>query len=224
MPEGGFFETKRSSPTSFAIVVMMHGAVLTALAMSKMEFDIIPKKDPTKVVFIEPPKDPPPIPEPVDKKVEVRQKAAIDQVKPVIKVDRPTDLAIDKPTPYIPIFDPGPSGDSIQKPIDLPLPPKPEPVPEGVRVEARIDPRSRLQPEYPASEQRSEREGNVTVRVVVGEDGRVKSVEKLSATSDAFFRATEQHALRHWRFKPATIDGKPVESRKTMNVRFQLDS
>jgi protein TonB len=63
----------------------------------------------------------------------------------------------------------------------------------------------------------------VTVRIVIGADGRVKQVEKLKATSDAFFRATEQQALRHWRYKPATLDGKPVESRTTVTVRFRLD-
>jgi protein TonB len=58
--------------------------------------------------------------------------------------------------------------------------------------------------------------------VLIGADGRVKAVEKLRATSDAFFRATEQQALRHWRFKPATVDGRPVEARKVMTVHFQL--
>ena len=52
----------------------------------------------------------------------------------------------------------------------------------------------------------------------------MKGVEKIRATSDAFFRATERQALRHWRFKPATVDGRPVESRTTMTVHFQLQA
>jgi protein TonB len=28
--------------------------------------------------------------------------------------------------------------------------------------------------------------------------------------------------LRHWRFKPAMLDGKPVESWKVMTVRFEM--
>ncbi len=66
--------------------------------------------------------------------------------------------------------------------------------------------------------------GSVTVVVTIGTDGRVKNVEKVRAASEAFYRATEQQALRHWRFKPATVDGKPVESRKTMTVHFRLDA
>ena len=91
-------------------------------------------------------------------------------------------------------------------------------------MEARLDPRSELLPPYPAEEERAEREGMVTIKVFIGTDGRVKRAEKVSAASDAFWRETHRHALRNWRFKPATLDGKPVESVKTMTVRFVLDS
>ena len=89
---------------------------------------------------------------------------------------------------------------------------------------ARLDSSSELQPPYPAAEERAEVEGSVVIRILIGTDGRVKAVEKVRATSDAFFRATERQALRHWRFKPATVDGRPVESRQTMTVRFQLNA
>jgi protein TonB len=91
-------------------------------------------------------------------------------------------------------------------------------------MEARLDPRSELLPDYPPEEQRAEREGNVTIRVFIGPDGRVKRAEKVAAASEAFWRATERHAIRNWRFKPATLDGSPVESVKVMTVRFVLDS
>jgi periplasmic protein TonB len=101
-----------------------------------------------------------------------------------------------------------------------------EPLPDvpaaPVRVEAQLDTRSELQPPYPASEERAGTEGSVTVRVTIGAAGRVKAIEKLSATSEAFFRATQRHAMRHWRFRPATLDGKPVESVKTMRLVFVL--
>ena len=61
------------------------------------------------------------------------------------------------------------------------------------------------------------------MRVRIGPDGRVKSAEKIRATHDDFFRATLQHALRNWRFKPATVDGRPIESSKVMTLHFTLD-
>jgi protein TonB len=63
----------------------------------------------------------------------------------------------------------------------------------------------------------------VRVRVTIGADGRVKAAEKVSATSDAFWRNTERQALTRWRFRPATVDGRPIESSKVLNVKFQLD-
>ncbi|RYE01614.1 MAG: TonB family protein, partial [Sphingomonadales bacterium] len=62
----------------------------------------------------------------------------------------------------------------------------------------------------------------VSVRVLIGTDGRVKAVEQVSATSTAFFEATKRQALGKWRFKPATRGGVPQESWKTMSVRFEL--
>jgi protein TonB len=61
------------------------------------------------------------------------------------------------------------------------------------------------------------------IRVTVGPDGRVKSAEKVRATTDAFYEATERHARARWRFRPATVDGRPVEARKTLTVEFRLD-
>jgi protein TonB len=51
----------------------------------------------------------------------------------------------------------------------------------------------------------------------------VEAVEKVSATSDAFWRVTERQALSRWRFKPATVDGNPVQSSKVLSVFFKLD-
>jgi protein TonB len=102
----------------------------------------------------------------------------------------------------------------------LPLP-KLEPKPP-VRVEARLR-SGDLQPPYPASEEKLEREGKVTIRVTIGTDGRVKAAERVSAASEAFYAATERHALRSWRFSPAMVDGRPVESTKVLTVSFRLD-
>jgi periplasmic protein TonB len=62
----------------------------------------------------------------------------------------------------------------------------------------------------------------VTLRVLVGVDGRVVRAEQVTATSEEFWRVTLQHALARWRFKPATRDGIPYEAWRTMTVRFTL--
>ena len=92
-------------------------------------------------------------------------------------------------------------------------------------IGANIDPRyaNYLQPPYPSDEIRAGNGGRVSVRVLIGVDGRVKDIEKLSAASDSFWDATRRQALSKWRFKPATRDGAPYEAWKTMNVSFVLN-
>src|SRR3546814_13807544 len=78
----------------------------------------------------------------------------------------------------------------------MPHPPAPP-----VRIEPEMRAGIALQPPYPASERRMNREGTVTIRLLIGADGRVKSAEKVRATSEAFYSVTERHALSRWRFR-----------------------
>ena len=48
-------------------------------------------------------------------------------------------------------------------------------------------------------------------------------IPQVSAASEAFFAATRKQALEKWRFKPATRDGIPEESWRTMSVTFVLN-
>jgi protein TonB len=219
MTQGGFYEKKRLSPTGIAVVALLHGAAVTALIMAKMEGPIKDRFTRTETTWIPLPKDPPPPPPPTTK-VRTEQPVSdshIDQFPPVVKV----------PPIGGDTFDPGPIAINIPNippgPITLPPPPPPPVIHEPVRKSAEIDSRSALQPPYPASAQREGAEGFVQVRVAIGPDGRVKAVEKVKASRDDFFAATERQALRYWRFKPATIDGKPIESSKMMSVTFRLD-
>jgi len=171
---------------------------------------------PIPIIDITDPVPPPPEPE---RKVETQPRATQPEIyipqppipQPQQPVLRGTDvIPVDPPRTVI--VDPGPA--VIAEP-PAPLPPL---------IGAQRDPRfaSAYQPEYPSQELRAQRDGNVSVRVLIGTDGRVKAVEQVSATSPAFFEATRKQALAKWRFKPATRGGIPQESWKTMSVRFEL--
>ena len=216
MTETGFFAQKQRSPTSLALVILLHGALIAAVVLIKgpafhrlvdpiIETRLIPI-DPTP-----PPNPPPPRPEP--------------QQHPRERFDDPPPL---NPTPPLgPPTDPGPPQTHLTETagsgtLDIPrLPPEPAHIP--VRRAAQIDSSSRLQPPYPGSEQRAQRDGQVRVRVTIGPDGRVTDVVLLSATNDAFWFATRAQALRYWRFRPATVDGRPVEETRTMSVVFRIE-
>ena len=211
--EGGFHQPRKLSPTAIAVVVLLHGAALTALLTAKT--DILPRRVFTPIRLYPVPVPPPPPPHPVSRPPTERSQDHVTTVRPLFPI---RDIKPDFPPPP-PFAGPPPSGTAGTGPIlPPPLPPKADPV----RTDPSIDPRSILQPPYPAALQREGIEGEARVRIAIGADGRVKSVEKISATREDFFLATERHALRIWRFRPATVDGKPVESSKVVLLRFRL--
>lgn len=111
-------------------------------------------------------------------------------------------------------IDPGPT--IILPPADPPR--------EPVTVDAAIDPRalSAFQPDYPGAMIRQGMEGSVTVQVTINAQGRVTDIARIAASDESFWRATERHALRKWRFRPATRDGVAVATTKILTVRFTL--
>lgn len=215
MTDAGFFQPRRFNSTGFAVVVAIHAAAIGALAMSKIEVTRT-YFTPIKLLPIDPPKPPPP--KHADPEVKPLPKQPVRaSVPPLVEtLTERTDVLktllidLDRAT----VIDPGPPTEARPQPAETPAPP--------VRIAARIDPRSELQPPYPPAAERTGDEGVVTIRVLIGADGRVRAAEKVRATSDIFYRATERHALRNWRFKPETVDGRPVESWREMTVRFEL--
>jgi protein TonB len=216
MPGGGFYEARRISQTSLGAVIAIHAAAIGALALSKME---VPPRifTPLKTIPIPETKLPP---ERSDVLPPARQPETLTVPRPIERVEVTTaPRAEASDSPPLPItWDTGP----IVKGDPLPAEPMDAVAPDPVRVEARLAPGIALQPPYPPSEERAGAEGSVRVRVTIGVDGRVRAVEQVSATSAAFYRATERQALRHWRFRPATLDGRPVESRLVLEVIFRL--
>ena len=214
MPEAGFFAQKRNSPGGLALVVLLHAALIAAVILIKSPQFIRHMGGPlivtTYPVEVDPPRDPPP-----------------PQRHP-----QPSTESLDHRTP--PEHSPftGPTVDTSRGPIDpgtttvgtgdTIVRDPPPPPPPAVRHAAEIDSSSALQPPYPPSEQRMSREGRVQIRVTIGANGRVIAVARLAATSDAFWQVTERQALTRWRFRPATVDGRPVEDSKVLTISFRL--
>ncbi|MDQ2878757.1 MAG: energy transducer TonB [Pseudomonadota bacterium] len=205
-------------PGSIGLTLLVGGGLVTAMTLVSPTFHRL--KDTILTTYVVhpdpvPPVDPPP-PRQKPKDV-VRQKhIAMPPPDPVTHVDRHPEIDYS----HLPPLDASTGGDGGGTAIFEPPYTPPNPVLVGVGLDPRYA--GYLQPPYPAAEQRAEHEGRVTVRVLVGVDGRVKQVERVAAASDAFFAATERQALGKWRFKPATRDGIPVEAWKVMNVSFVL--
>ncbi|MDP3070641.1 MAG: energy transducer TonB [Opitutaceae bacterium] len=61
--------------------------------------------------------------------------------------------------------------------------------------------------------------GVVLVEWLVGETGDVKEV-KIIESPDPRLSALVTQAVLNWKFKPAMRDGKPVENRMRLDIRF----
>ncbi|HEX8193650.1 MAG TPA: energy transducer TonB [Allosphingosinicella sp.] len=228
MAEAGFLDRKPIRPGAAATVILLHGAAVAALLLIKNPEAVRGALTRTKVVNIAVPPPPPvepPKPQPDQPLVQETYVTTPPVPSPVPTpfvvppsppVPPPSTGALsgvrDEGTPYVP-----------PRPVVEVPPPPPPPPREVVRTEARMT-SGDLQPPYPTAEQRLEREGRVVIRVTIGTDGRVTAAEKVSATSDAFYAATERHARSRWRFRPATVDGRPVQATKTLTVVFRLDA
>jgi protein TonB len=166
------------------------------------------------------PIDPPPQPDP--KPVKVETKAPIDEKIFVPPLQDPLPM----PQPKIELTPTAPSDPPPVQPGkgDV-ITPEPVVTPKPVIVGPQVDPRYRnlLQPPYPPEEIRAGNNGRVVVNVLIGTDGRVKQVTRISAASDAFYAAAERQALTKWRFKPATKDGVAIEQWKQMSLSFVLN-
>jgi periplasmic protein TonB len=219
MSETGFFAQKRNSPASLGLVILLHGALITAVVLIKSPTFLRLTHPPIVVDMIDDPTVPPADP----------QRPPPDQPQP-----QPRQEVLDHVAPTVDTHPIGPTVDSHQENVVvasntadsgtgiIPVLPPPDP-PAPVRRAAQIDSSSRLQPPYPPSEYRLQRDGRVQVRVIIGPDGRVIDVERISATSDAFWQVTREQALRHWRFRPATVDGRPVQDSRIMSLVFRIE-
>jgi protein TonB len=80
---------------------------------------------------------------------------------------------------------------------------------------------SRVDPIYPEEAQRAGLEGLVVLRATIDERGRVGDLQVLRGLGRGLDEAAVA-AVRRWRFRPATRDGKPVKVVYVLSVYFRL--
>ena len=211
-----YVDTKgRPSGASISGALLINGLIVTGIIFAVP--DIVPERfNPTKIFTIPlhiPPRDPikPAKPDPKHRAAKpspTQQSLPQDLPESSRSSEAATDFAA-----------PGDlSGQGSASTIETTITMKP------VFRPAQVNPRftNALQPGYPPGMIREEREGVVTVRILIGTDGRVKALESIRADDPTFLEATRKQAISKWRFLPATRDGKPTDSWREMTVRFQL--
>ena len=216
MYANGFLAEKRRSPISLVAVIGLHASALGAVLLYGTTTFLRQEENRLVMVDIKPP-PPPPVNPPPPPRTEPQA-----SLQPTVA---PTIVQPVTPTITAPVTQPVINQQPViqTRPIEIAAvvrPVIPEPVRRGAEVDSRY--RDALQPPYPSDRIRAEQEGRVRVRITIGPDGRVSAIEQISSTHDSFWRVTERQALTRWRFRPATVDGRPVVSTMMFTVTFRL--
>ena len=222
MMEGAFYQQKRNSPTALAIVVLMHGAAVTALAMAKMDVITKDKLPPIVVDFLEEKKTPPEVPpEPVEKAVKPPE-TVITHVPPIIRTPPQPMIIPLQPLPPAPRIVLDPPREIVPPRADPPAPPAARKV---APARARANLASYVSDEdYPSSAIRNEEQGTTRFRLAVGPDGRVADCTvTASSGSSALDSATCRLMRQRARFTPARdSDGRATSDSVASAIRWVL--
>jgi len=207
---------RRPHPNMMLLIIGAHVAALAAVMSAKMDLPRHLNPEPLVINTItEPP--PPPAPATTSKPVQQPQTQVFDPLPPTVKLPQVVDLP---PPQGNPTVGPGPiagGGAAVIPHIDNSIV---TPVRTGPRL---LTAPSELKPPYPAMKLLNEEEGAVTVRLTINEQGRVIAVDPVGPADPAFLEAARRHLLAHWRFKPASEDGRAVSSTTTVTLHFELD-
>lgn len=78
--------------------------------------------------------------------------------------------------------------------------------------------------EYPSDAKADGIEGYVTLSLLIGTNGEIQDVRVLESEPSGAFDEVAVEGIRHWKFAPATYQGKPVTVWARQTIRFDLGS
>ena len=202
-----------------AFVIAMHAVVFSLVIKTIHDRSFQPPTE--QVIDLLPmPIPTPKIPEPVEKKTELKsQKQTIFQARPEVAVkpqannDAPPIITTDKGHEVDHLYNNGDKEVVLAKVETR----------QTVHIAAVVDARNCEKPEYPRNALRNGDTGIVTLAMLIGTDGRVidSRVEKSSGVRDLDKAA--QQGLSLCKFKPGSIDGVAQQSWTTIQYAWKLD-
>ena len=203
--------TPRKHVVGFAVVVVLHGLLFWAINSGLARKFVKVIKGPVEAVLLEETKPdiPPPPPPPPPKNLPPPPPAYVP----------PVDVQVSAPTPVNAIAAVSNTPQPVAPPSPLPVQSNPAPV----STPAVISASSCEKPEYPSASKRLEEEGTVTLKFLVGADGKV--IESAVEKSSGFRRLDEaaRAGLSKCQFKPGTVDGKPQQTWASMKYTWRLE-
>jgi protein TonB len=207
------YAERKAHPKALMLILAAHAAVLTAVILIKTDVIHPPVYTKTTVDLI-PIQDPPPLKDVAPQPKHQLPVPSIDhppQVVPLPQLPTTPDVTQTPPTPINIVADPTPT--------PVPLPPA-----TIVRTGPRfVTPESELRPPYPSDKLATGEEAALQLRLTIDARGRVTDVQPVGRVDRSCFAAARRHLIAHWRYPPATEDGRAVASSTVITLRFQLD-
>ena len=80
---------------------------------------------------------------------------------------------------------------------------------------------TRVEPDYPEAARKARAEGVVILEAVIGSDGAVEDI-RLVRSAFPLLDDAARRAVARWRYRPATLNGRPVRVYLTVTVDFRL--
>ena len=207
--------SRSSNPNMMLAIVGIHVAAVAVLMSAKMDLPLPGTRTPLTVEFIKPkPPEPVEIPEPSTRPP---PEPSLSVTKPFVPLPLPPE-ALPVPDPLPPPDNvvgnpggsPGPSTGEVARPI-------------AATPAVLLTGAAELKPPYPASKLAGGEEADLKLLLTVDEGGRVRAVEPLGRADSAFLSAARRHIMAHWRYRPATSDGRGVATTLVITLRFRLD-
>ncbi len=95
------------------------------------------------------------------------------------------------------------------------------PIPVGGEVKAPVKCFS-PPPRYTENARKARIQGAVVVEAIIDKKGNVNGVKVLKGLSEDLDQAAA-YAVRRWKFRPATLHGKPVAVIYNLRINFRLE-
>ena len=210
------YASRQRKPTKhlvgLGLVVVLHLLLLWAINSGLARSFVKKLKGPVEAVLLEEQKPdiPPPPPPPPPKNLPPPPPSYVP----------PVDVQVSAPPPVNAIA-------AVSNTPQPPAPPSPLPVSTApaapVRVGAVVNSANCEKPEYPSASRRLEEEGTVSLRFLVGVDGKVIQAEVDKSSGYRRLDEAARAGLAKCQFKPATVDGKPEQAWASMKYTWRLE-
>jgi protein TonB len=207
----------RSTGWALALAVNAGLLILLSLPLRPQISSLISADPPAPIDWIELQAAPPAPPAPPPPIAPTRPKAVVSEV--LRSVAPPQEQVVLVAQPLESVMTDGEPGPVIPDTTSSARQAAPPPG----NAEASIDYAYAPLPPYPRPELQRGVEGSVLLRVEVDGAGRVLRVEiEESSGHRRLDRAAQQQVAKHWRFRPATRDGRPVAGWVRVPIEFSL--